>query len=380
MKTKRILAMLMAVCMLAACSMVVSAEEVESETTIVDNYLDTTTPSGANKWSTLTATHLADLPEGVPTNVAYGIGKDRHGERINPTYDRAVRFTTATNIPVQKYIFSVWYKTNINEQAIVRLQYTAASDYDGSGGPTLGKKSFTAALPNTNEKWEQFVMIWDATQDIQIIDERAMLMDTENNPITPFQGCAIFIGKLPSNLTYSGVSNAAAYIEFCNPVLAAMPADYFNVFQATEIKPFAYGVDEKGDPTDSITVEGVTTTYYYNKDDKGGDVKDLYNFLGLVNHSVTGDSEVVFKSASTDLSTVGATQVLLTAYDETADVAKLTDIEIVDATTATGGIRCTIPAAFAGKTVKAYFWGSNGSLKPLAAPVTATVAAIASEE
>jgi len=384
--------MLMAMCMLAACSMVVSAE-VETEAPAVENYLDFTNPY-TNKWTTLDAAsqNKETPPSGATGANGYCIGGagSYNGNKITSTAHLLTQFSTREDLPVQKYIFSVWYKTNLPNYAVVNFRYQGANTYmdevqkiDGVDS-VIGKKTFTATLPATginyaDATWEQFVMIWDATQDVEIIDGTAKIVDSTGTAKQDFKGCFVSIGKFAGEADfYTTPTGKNGFMAFCDPVLAPMTEDYSNIFKTTSIVPYS----AKGDGAGSYTLNAGTDkeeTHYYNANDldpnKGdglGDPSCYYNFLGLVDHSAVAGNTVNFKFEALDddsAPTVNPSQVLLATYSEN----QLTGIEIVDATVADGVVSCTIPSDLSGE-VKAFFWNSNGGLKPLVAPVNFTIA------
>ncbi len=371
MKTKRILAMLMAMCMLAACSMVVSAGE---EAPTINYFSPDFDVSGKYPLVSLTLEKMkegdeVELPGGLKSTSHY-VPEDNSVE-LGKTHLRYVEFETNRNIPLQRYLISVWYKTDITDTAAIRLEY-----YGQAKSAKMGNKIFTLHLPSTNNEWKQYFLIWDATVDTVENDEGVWITDKDDKIIQwqeqveeetvtksqPFQGCKVVF------MRQKGPKVAAGYtLEFCDPMMTPL-TDISGVF------------------TDNGVLNTATDSYNENKDTLGSGSIAYCNPLGVKTDSVVAGSEVSFKSTSTDLSVDGPTKVLLATYSEN----QLTGIQIVDATAMPaeksaanevvkgGFLKCTIPSDLSGE-VKAFFWDSVSGLRPLAAPATVNVAAATPE-
>lgn len=394
--------MLMAMCMLAACSMVVSAEE---ETTII-NYLsrdekisgglparedcfEQITNKDGNSTGMSKISSPQDLDGDGQFDVEYyfSLNTGLWGKSASGT----VSYQTHAKIPAQKYLFSVWYKT---DTTFAHVEF----EYPGDTGKVF------ITLPPTGENWKQFFVVWDAAYGTTTVTTTGT--DAEGNPTeikttyfnSPqgertddvFSGVYVHLLKPRTAKAQTKVYDETNYMYFCNPVLTPLTEDMVGIFETGKATDYEYSSiyycytdkvlnEVTGEYEDKVqyTCTSVNDEEYDLKIDK------MFNVIGTKVDSVSASSEATFKFAPAALTVEEAKaqtgQVVLATYDET-NGKMLTGVEIVNSTDGIGGATCTIPTAFAGKTVKAYFWGSNGSLKPLAAPVTATVAAIASEE
>jgi len=365
MKAKRILAMLMAMCMLAACSMVVSAGEGDSEAT---NYL--VWKSGATEPTETTPQgnmmKVALTPEdGVPNATSY-FKLDTTTELWKKSGSSCLYYETTPDIPAGKFLFSVWYKTS-TDLAHVQFQYKG------------GAGSVTVTLPETGDTWKQFFVVVDAlhgmttTTDPETGEITAAYFNDASGNATDAAFTGFFVNLMRPKTGYnrSGEFTADDYICFCNPTLTLFNEDIAGVFETgvsgnNETSSIYYCYTNTG------AASGNYTFVWGN-----AEADKIVNILGAKEASVAAGSEVTLKFASADDSAEAAKaqtgQVLLAAYEENG--TKLSAVEIVPSTAGTGGATCTIPASFAGKPVKAFFWNSLGALTPIAAPATITVPA-----
>lgn len=378
--TKKILAMLLT-CMLAACPVAVGAEGEGNTSTTITNLLspDETQNGGyvpneknfeaiSASDSIPTLEKITDasisLPDGS-TATSYFSVKNEY--LVDKNTDANVMYQTASDIPAQRYVFSVYYNTSTENVGAIRFVYV------GDGNPaskTLGRKRFAASLPATGGRWKQFVLIWDASTDTIVdADGKTYITDDEgaalelNGKKQTLQGCYIYLSspKLKSNPNLGEDD----YLYFCNPVLSPLETDVADAFQ----------------PVDTFIYDESSESYTF---DTYGSGTAVYNFLGVRENAVTAGAETSFKLAPASLSAKDAKaqtgQVLLAAYEETENGKQLTNIEILPFTEGIGGAVGAVPAEFAGKRIEAYFWASDGTLKPLATPVTVTVEAASADE
>jgi len=202
-----------------------------------ENYMDHISPKAYDA----TVEEMADLPEGKEA-IIFNNTKVASAE---------MRYQLKT-LPVNgKYHLSFWYKTNSNVGDF-RISYCG----DGKSKP-LGYKQLSVKLPNTQDEWKQFDMVFKTT-DVVDVDGTYVMADASGKAIEGTLYAGIYVRPMQT-----GTLSEGQYLYYTVPSVFPMTEDLTGKYEDVE----------------------------YTVKDTYGNGEALYNFLGIRSESGKAKTE-----------------------------------------------------------------------------------------